>query len=388
MKPGAGLLGLVLGLTLTSCTAQPATPTPSLPSDEAPPATPTISATTEPAPCVAAAAELSLSEQVGQLIMVGVTANPGRSELAQLERYHFGSVILTQNRGSRKQVAKLVGRLQRRAGSPGLLVAADQEGGLVQRLDGPGFATIPAAATQAKLSDRELKADATSWGKDLARAGVNLDLAPVADVVPAANRNRNQPIGKLGRGYGADPELVSRKVTAFSEGMEAAGVAVAVKHFPGLGAVQGNTDFQAQVVDRTTTAKSRRLLPFRDAVKNSVPAVMISSARYQRIDPKRPAIFSATVISLLRDWGFEGVVISDDLGVAKAVAATPKSRRATAFVKAGGDIAISVSPATAATMAKGLTKAARKNPELADQVAAATVRVLVLKQSLGVYRCG
>lgn len=182
--------------------------------------------------------------------------------------------------------------------------------------------------------------------------------------------------------------MVSRKVTAFSEGMEAAGVAVAVKHFPGLGAVQGNTDFQAQVVDRTTTAKSRRLLPFRDAVKNSVPAVMISSARYQRIDPKRPAIFSATVISLLRDWGFEGVVISDDLGVAKAVAATPKSRRATAFVKAGGDIAISVSPATAATMAKGMTKAARKNPELADQVAAATVRVLVLKQSLGVYRCG
>lgn len=319
--------------------------------------------------------------------MVGVSSNPGRGELNQLSKYQFGSVILVEHRGSRKQVAALVRRLQRRAGGPGLLVAADQEGGLVQRLNGPGFATIPSAAEQAKLSDQKLKQRATSWGKELAQAGVNLDLAPVADVVPRANRSQNQPIGRLGRGYGADPATVSAKVTAFSEGMQAAGVGVAVKHFPGLGAVRGNTDFQVQVVDRTTTAKSRRLLPFRDAVENSAPAVMISSARYQRIDPKHPAIFSSKVISLLREWGYAGVIISDDLGVAKAVAAVPQTRRATRFIDAGGDLAISVSPAVAVAMVKGLTRAAGKDPELAGKVAESAARVLALKDSLGVYQC-
>lgn len=378
------LLGLVASCTATAEPSMSSAPVPSAPQ---PPST-SSSPSPARASCSTAAAELSLRQQVGQLIMVGVPATPSAAELKAISEHGFGSVILTDNPNSRRAVARLVKRLQRRGGDLGLLVAADQEGGLVQRLDGPGFSRIPSAQSQAKLSDRKLQARAERWGAELAAAGVNLDLAPVADVVPTANRYRNQPVGQLGRGYGSNPKQVSQKVAAFSAGLSAAGVAVAVKHFPGLGAVSGNTDFQARVVDRTTSLDSNLLRPFRDAVRSGTPAVMISSAHYQRIDPDRPAVFSSKVIDGLRSWGFEGLVISDDLGVAKAVQQVPARNRAVRFVRAGGDVAISVSPDAAVKFAIGLRAAAAKDPELAAQITESAARVLTAKAGLGLVQCG
>ena len=132
------------------------------------------------------------------------------------------------------------------------MLAADQEGGRVQRLKGSGFATIPSARVQAKQSNAALRRSAYDWGRELKDAGINANLAPVADVVPMSMAWVNQPIGSLRRGYDSAPEKVAAKVTAFIEGMDRAGVA-AVKHFPGLGRVRGNTDYVSRVVDTRTT---------------------------------------------------------------------------------------------------------------------------------------
>src|SRR5699024_557141 len=130
-----------------------------------------------------------------------------------------------------------------------LLVGADQEGGQVQRLSGPGFSDIPSAATQATLSDQELRRQAQQWGEELRQAGVTVDLAPVADVVPASVGEQNKPIAALGRGYGSDPQQVANKVTAFIKGMAAGGEATAVKHFAGPVTLTGSPDLAGHVID-------------------------------------------------------------------------------------------------------------------------------------------
>lgn len=394
------LLALSLGVAGCAATSVAPSLTP-VPSATVPaPATPTATSTVRPTPsatapepppptCRAKAESLSLREQAGQLLMVGVTGSLDEAERAAITKSHVGSVILmgTSTAGV-KRTATLTGQLAMLGGETGVLVAVDQEGGLVQRLQGPGFSTIPSAAKQAKLSDATLRQRAARWGEELAAAGVHLNLAPVADVVPAGKQATNQPVARLGRGYGSKPTVVSAKVNAVVEGLRAGGVSAAVKHFPGLGEVTGNTDFVTRVVDSVTTATSPGLVPFRDAVTAGVDAVMVSSAFYTRIDGKRMAGFSPKVIGLLRSWGFQGVVVSDDLGAAVALRSVPASRRALSFVEAGGDLAITVTPALAASMTAGLVDAAKADPTLAERVTEAASRVLALKQAHGLVDCG
>lgn len=396
--PVATLLAAALaGVLVAGCStpAPPATVTPTGPAPTAQPTTGPAPTSASPTPspsapaCTAEAAALPLAERVGQLVMVGVEVGLPPSQRAVITDHHLGSaIVMGTTPGGVDGVAGLTAALRELGGETGMLVAADQEGGLVQRLQGEGFGTIPSAARQASWSDAVLRRRAATWGRALARAGVLLDLAPVADVVPRANRATNEPIAKLGRGYGSDPGVVSAKVAAFSAGMRAAGVAVAVKHFPGLGAVRGNTDFAARVVDRTTTTDSRLLAPFRDAVADGAAAVMVSSASYALIDPDRPAMHSPKVVGLLREWGFDGVVVSDDLGAAAALQAMPAGRRAVRFVAAGGDLVLTVDARTAGPMASALLQRAKDDERFAGRVTASAARVLALKASLGAYRCG
>lgn len=269
-----------------------------------------------------------------------------------------------------------------------LLVAADQEGGQVQRLRGPGFDEIPSARRQAKLDDAELTDRAATWGRQLRRAGVDADLAPVADVVPAGQEEVNRPIGRLGRGFGPDPEVVAAKATAVVKGLDRAGVASAVKHFPGLGRVRGNTDFEAEVVDRETGRHDPTLRSFAAPLAAGADMVMMSSASYARIDPDRRAAFSGLVISdLVRgDLGYSGVVISDDLA-ARGVGDLPPGTRALRFLRAGGDLVIVGDPGLAPAMAKAVRAAATDDPAFAARLQQAVARVLALKQRRGLSRC-
>jgi len=180
------------------------------------------------------------------------------------------------------------------------MLAADQEGGLVQRLKGPGFATIPSATMQAKQSDARLRRNAYEWGRQLKEAGIDANLAPVADVVPTSMVWMNQPIGQLRRGYGRSPKTVAAKVTAFTEGMNQAGVATAVKHFPGLGRVRGNTDYMTRVVDRATTRHDAALAGFDAAINAGVDMVMVSSALIAASKPARAASWRVVALSTTR----------------------------------------------------------------------------------------
>lgn len=337
---------------------------------------------------------LTERQRIGQLFMVGVpVAGASTSELKALQQLHVGSYFLHgRSSGGVASTARSVRRLQpvTAAGDGGKLtlapfVSADQEGGQVQTLRGPGFSTIPDALTQGELTASTLRARSARWGAQLAAAGVNLNLAPVADTVPASLGRQNQPIGRWSREYGHEPGQIATSVSAFVEGMTSQGVATSAKHFPGLGRVIGNTDTTAGVTDSQTVRGDEALKPFAAAIESGSPMVMMSSAIYSKIDPGTVAAFSPVVIGdvLRGELGFQGVVVSDDLGAAKAVAAIPAGERAVRFFGAGGDLLLTVSSAPADDMVAAVVARSASDPAFAAKVDDAVRRVLLLKARMG-----
>lgn len=340
----------------------------------------------------AAAADLPLRYQVGQLFMVGVPVT-GSDKVARaaIKKRHVGNVFLHgRSTAGTAAIAKKVKRLTRLTTKAAtrktpLFVATDQEGGAVQVLRGKGFSTIPSAMKQSEYSSKKLTKAATTWGRQLASAGVNLNLAPVLDVVPSAKAARkNPPIGYFGRNYGYGAKA-AKKGVAFGRGMRAAGVSDAIKHFPGLGQVSQNTDTSPNVVDRVTGAKSGSVKVFAAAIRDGSPFVMVSSATYTRLDKKHRAVFSKKIIQgLLRGkLGFECVVISDDLSAAAAVRGVKPADRAVKFIAAGGDMVLaSADPTVVPEMVDAVLAKAKKDPRFAARVAEACSRVLAAKQGL------
>jgi beta-N-acetylhexosaminidase len=179
--------------------------------------------------------------------------------------------------------------------------------------------------------------------------------------------------------------VVSSHGLAAMRGMAIARVDATVKHFPGIGRVTGNTDTTSGVTDRVTTTHDAYLAPFAAAVKAGVPFVMVSTVIYTRIDAQRPAAFSPIVITdMLRDdLGFHGVVISDDLGEAAQVHGYKLSTRALAFVRAGGDVILTVDAAQTAAMSNALVAECEAHPLFRKKVDAAALRVLTAKEARG-----
>jgi beta-N-acetylhexosaminidase len=343
-----------------------------------------------------ALASLSEPQRVGQLIALGLTGDRlGPSTVRAIRQHHVGSVwfVATTDAGVAgvRAVADAVQAQvsARTTGGVRFYVAANQEGGEIQALRGPGFSIMPSALDQGTLAPPALRADAAEWGRQLASAGINLNFAPVMDVVPPGTDAENQPIGALQREFGHDPLTTGRHGVAFIRGMQSAGVATTAKHFPGLGRVTGNTDFTAQVLDTTTTRDDPYLRSFRSAIRAGVPFVMVALATYTRIDPDHLAVFSPTVIrSMLRgDLGFRGVVVSDDLGAAVAVAGIPPARRALDFIRAGGDMIVSKTAGPADQMATAIVAQAASNPGFKALVDQAALRVLEAKQASGLLPC-
>jgi beta-N-acetylhexosaminidase len=337
--------------------------------------------------------KMSMAERVGQLLMVAVSSRGiGDTERAIIDRTRAGSVILLGNSTAGMQAIQgVVDRVRDASRSPQgikIMLAADQEGGLVQRLRGPGFTRIPSAAVQARQSDAKLRRNAYEWGRELKAAGIDANLAPVADVVPSSMVWMNQPIGQLRRGYGRSPKTVAAKVAAFTEGMDQAGIATAVKHFPGLGRVRGNTDHMTRVVDRTTTRHDAALAGFEAAIKARVDMVMVSSAFYTKIDDEHRAAFSTVIMGemLREDLGYSGVVISDDLAAA-AMRTLPPDERAIRFVRSGGDLLIIGDAELATTMADAIKDEASKDADFAKQVTTSAARVVAMKERRGLVHC-
>jgi beta-N-acetylhexosaminidase len=338
--------------------------------------------------------QLTEAQRVGQLFLVGVPDDmAGPATMAALREFHFGSLLLAQTAEGVAALARATGRIQSlaapsAAGGARLFIAANQEGGQIQQLTGPGFSVMPAALTQGTWGVSALRGAATGWGKELRAAGVNFDLAPVMDVVPAGGASTNAPIGQLDREFGSVPASDGEHGAAFIAGMAAAGVATAAKHFPGLGRVTGNTDFTSNVVDSVTTANDPYLGSFRAAIGAGVPFVMVALATYTRIDPSRLAVFSPAVMRMLRSGlGFGGVIISDDLGDAAAVASVPAGQRAISFLNAGGDMITSQSLPPAEAMAKAVLALTATDAAFRAEVGQAVLRILRAKQAYGLLPC-
>ena len=330
---------------------------------------------------------MSERERVGQLLMVDCPSS-GVTDTTRtaIKRYRVGAVILDgTSYAGRATIAGVTAQLRSLAPrAAGLFIATDQEGGQVQRLQGPGFTRIPDALTQGQEPAPTLLAQARTWGAQLRRAGINVNLAPVLDVVPPGSTS-NPPIGDLSREYGHTPTTVTVAGITVANGLRASGIDATAKHFPGLGRVAGNTDTSAGVRDFVTTRHDAYLAPFRAAVQAHVPFVMVSTAIYTRIDPANPAAFSPAIVTgMLRgDLRFPGVIISDDVGVAAQVARFSPGQRAVRFVAAGGDMVLTVDATQAGPMTAALLARAKADPVFSRLVDAAALRVLQAKQARG-----
>lgn len=348
------------------------------------------STTPEIEPCRATAASLSLAEQVGQLYMVGVSTQ-GLDDATRevIENYHIGAVVLLgQHTAGAAPIAQLTDAVATLDSPIPIVVAVDQEGGAVQRLQGNGFSDIPSAFDQARGGAEQLSADARTWGQELHDVGIDWNLAPVADVVPAPRQDTNAPIGQLKRNYGNEIPVVAQSVAAYVHGMDSAGIATSLKHFPGLGFTEGNTDHQV-VHDTTVVPDDPAWESFRVGIDAGASSVMISSAFFENLDPANEGVFSATIITdLLRDkLSFDGLVIADDLGAAVAVADIDPAERGNRFFAAGGDVAINADPQLMGQMATATVERAETDSAFAAQLTRSVTRVLELKQQLGLMSC-
>jgi len=412
-RPARGAALLTTLALLAGCSGAGTEPSPgpassAAPSSPAPAATTrTPSATPSPSPSTAeepspstspvapddVLAGWSLEQKVGQLLMVGVSvSDPATVSAEAVREQHVGNVFLHGRSqagvdATRDLVDEYTGLVSRRSthGTP-LLVATDQEGGKVQVLRGPGFSDIPAATEQATWDPSTLQERARGWGDELAAAGVNLNLAPVMDLVDEDDAAQNPPIGYFDRSYGFTPRSVVRSANAFGAGQRAAGVEPVIKHFPGLGRVTANTDTDDHVTDDVTTRDDASVRVFARGIEAGARYVMMSTAVYDQIDPDQPAAFSPVVVGdvLRGDLGFDGVVMTDDLSAAVQVQGRSPGERAVDAVDAGVDLVLaSADPTVAPEMADALVAKARRDPGFAEKVDASARRVLAAKAELG-----
>lgn len=386
------LLALAPAAALAACTAEePGTgPGPSGPSDSGGSSAtqePTASSTTEPPTAAELLLEdLSARELAGQLVLVGI---PAGSQIPEpvLTEHHAGGIFLLQVWESAEEVERTVAAAQdlSRSDLPAL-VAVDQEGGQVRMLRGDAARRTPSPEELGAQGPQAVAEAYTSIGEDLAARGIQVALAPVADVVDPDLGDANAPVGELGRGFGTEPEAVGACVAAATEALADQGVAATLKHFPGLGRVEENTDFSAEgIEDPVTDAGDPFLDSFRAGIDAGAGLVMMSSAVYPHLEPDVPAMFSAAAIDdLLRgELGFTGLVLSDDIGVAEAVASVPVPERAARLLAAGGDVVLTADASLTGELVDAIEAWAAQGEEQARRVRESAGRMLALKEELG-----
>ena len=265
-----------------------------------------------------------LARSLGQHFIVGYSSFDEVARLA--EKVLIAGIYVTRHNVAgrttdalKSEIAALQDR-RRIAGLPPLIVAADQEGGIVSHL-GPPLTRLPSLASLAELPPLEQKAKAEEFGRihgqELTSLGINLNFAPVLDLRPEARRNRfdfNTLISR--RAISDDPAKVSAIAGAYIHGLESAGVSATVKHFPGLGRVRADTHhFSADLDTPVAELEATDWRPFRDVLSTTNARLMVGHVAVSAIDPGRPASHSKAVIDGLirKTWNYQGLVMTDDL---------------------------------------------------------------------------
>ena len=332
-------------------------------------------------PARPSAPALTLRQAVGQHMVFaydGLEPPPAlRRRIARGEA--AGVIVFARNVRSSEQLRATMRGLQAIPRPRGLraplIVMADQEGGPVRRIPG-----APARAAADVTSAAQARDDGLAAARTLRGAGVNMNLAPVADVARPGSALEGER-----RIYARSAARVAQLASAFMRGLHAGGVRATAKHVPGFGAATVNTDdAPARIAAPLGRLRAVDELPFARLVRDRVDAVMLSTAVYPALD-ERPAAFSRRWVSgELRDrLGFRGVSISDDLGTPAVAAYGTNGERAARAVRAGIDLPLfSSSYAASSAAAEGLLAAAKRGEVGERRVRAVARRVLKLRAKL------
>ena len=281
---------------------------------------------------------MSLRDLAGQVIVTDYLGTDAPVDL--VDRLHLGGVILfdrniASSRGAREQMRTL----RRSTERPWpLWISADQEGGLVERLQHdltrfPSFMSAGAADRPGAV-----RAAARASGRELAWLGLTADFAPVADVTAGP---ADPTIGS--RSASEFTKRAARAVTAAVRGYSSAGVVPVVKHFPGHGAAPSDSHLTLPVLDRPRSGlRSIDLAPFRAAIDDGVPAIMVGHLDVRAIAPgKVSSLSSAIVTDLLRKrLGFAGLVTTDALDMAAVTGRAGSAESAVRALRAGVDLLV------------------------------------------------
>lgn len=338
---------------------------------------------------------MPLDVKIGQMLVAGVqNTELGEDEREIIGELHAGNVILMgRNVDAPDQVRRLTRDLQRLAverNGVGLLIATDQEGGLVQRANSAaGFTPMPDAATVGlACCPALLRAYGRMSGEELAAVGINWSMAPVLDV----NDNPTNPvIGALNRSFGTTPEAVDASTLPFIAGLHDVGVLATAKHFPGHGATTEDSHRALPFVDKSRAdLDAVELAPFRAAVDQGIDAVMPAHVVYPTLDPAGlPATVSAPIqTGLLRqELGFTGLIVTDDMGMAGITQLYPPDESGVRAVLAGADLLTCVrmnlagacAPEMLRPLRDGLLRAVADGRISLDRIDASVRRILATK---------
>jgi beta-N-acetylhexosaminidase len=323
-----------------------------------------------------AAAQLSLRRQVGQLLMSSFdgTRLPPYLQRRLRAGETAGVILFGKNAESEAGLRGLTAAL-RRAGGKGALVAVDQEGGAIRSV--PFAGPVPGQAAQSDPVEAERLAREAAG--ELRELGVNVNLAPVADV-PAG------PAAALaGRSFPGAPAEASELVAAATRGMRAGRVAATAKHFPGLGAASANTDDAPVTIEGgRAELESRDLPPFRAALEQGTPLVMTSHALYPAYDSSDIASQSEAVLQeLLRGrLGFRGVIVTDSMEAEAVLARSSLGEAAERSVAAGADLLLLTGSGSWNEVFPRLLARARASPGFRAMVTRSAARVIRLRRRL------
>ncbi|HEX3466008.1 MAG TPA: beta-N-acetylhexosaminidase [Candidatus Elarobacter sp.] len=317
------------------------------------------------------------------VIGVGFTGTtPDTAPVEALRAFGPGALILfARNVGTADELRDLVAAL-RTIASPPPLVSVDQEGGRVERIR-DGVAALPSAMAVGATGDVALAEKlGTLLGRDLARLGINVELAPVADL---SLQPRSAVIAT--RAYGDDPDRVGVFAGAFARGLERGGVAATVKHFPGHGSTADDSHVALpRVTADAETLRSRDLIPFKRAIaERAASIVMTAHVVIEAFDPDRPATISRKILTdLLRgELGYDGIVATDCLEMDAIAGTIGTVRGAVEALKAGADLLLISHRLDLAHEAADAIVAAVRDGEIPlARLQEAYARVLTLRERL------
>ncbi|MGI8479948.1 MAG: glycoside hydrolase family 3 N-terminal domain-containing protein [Gaiellaceae bacterium] len=320
--------------------------------------------------------KLPLSSQVGRLVVLRFAGTSAPAYVRDIlrEGRAAGAILFRDNVIGPAQTEALTSQLRRGAQSTPL-ICVDQEGGEIRILR---WLEPARSAPQQGAAGTE-RVDARAAARGLRAVGINVSLAPVADVpsVPGAALSR--------RAFSTDFDTTADSVAEAVRGWRDGGVAATVKHFPGLGGARANTDDASVTISRGA-ARLRRLdlKPFRRAIQAGVPLVMVGHAVYPAVDRARIASQSKAVIGgLLRsELGFRGVVITDSTEAAAVQAVSPPPQAAVRNVRAGVDIVLTTGRGSYIRVYRRLLAEARRDPAFRASVRGSAARVLALQRAL------